>query len=39
MWICYDVSDLDFSLTGKVEVNTLQYDKYYFQKSYTNFFN
>ena len=39
MSICYDFIDLDFSVTGKVEVNTLQYNKFYFQKSYTNFFN
>ena len=33
------VTDLDFSVTGKVEVNTLQYDKFCYQKPYTNFFN
>ena len=39
MWICYDVTDLDFNVASKVKVNTLQYDKFCFQKSYTNFFN
>ena len=33
MWICYDVTDLDFSVTGLVEVNTLQYNKFFFQKT------
>ena len=35
MWICYDVTDLDFSVAGKVEVNTSQQDKFYFQKPYS----
>ena len=37
-WICYNVIDLDFSVAGKGEVNTLQYDKFCFQKPYTDFF-
>ena len=39
MLICYEVTDLDFSVAGKGDVNTLQHDKFYFQKLYTNFFN
>ena len=33
MWICYEVTDLDLSVAGKIEVKTLQHDKFYFSKN------
>ena len=39
MWICYEATDLDYSVASKVDANTLQHDKFYFQNSNTNSFN